>query len=121
MKDLTGLAKTLSDENRLKILRLLMEKDMCVCELMEVTGAPQARLSQHLLRLRNEGLVTDRRESQWVIYSLNKKEFRNRFETLRKFLFSQGGAAGFLDDELGRLGNLACRGTIKEKLHGGRG
>ena len=62
----------LSDETRLEIVRLLSHGERCVCELQEVLGAAQSRLSFHLKTLKDAGLVTDRREGRWVYYAVNR-------------------------------------------------
>ncbi len=61
----------LSDETRLEIVRLLSHGERCVCELQDVLGAAQSRLSFHLKTLKDAGLVTDRRDGRWVYYALN--------------------------------------------------
>lgn len=60
----------LSDETRLQILERLREGERCVCELTDVLGAAQSRLSFHLKTLKDAGLVTDRREGRWSYYAL---------------------------------------------------
>lgn len=62
--------KAISDETRLRILVLLHEKELCVCELCEVLEEPQPKISRHLARLRDAGFVRDVRRGQWVFYSL---------------------------------------------------
>lgn len=62
----------LSDETRLEIVRLLSHGERCVCELQDVLGAAQSRLSFHLKTLKDAGLVTDRREGRWVYYAVNR-------------------------------------------------
>ena len=62
----------LSDETRLEIVRMLSHGERCVCELTDVIGAAQSRLSFHLKTLKDAGLVTDRREGRWVYYALNR-------------------------------------------------
>jgi len=62
----------LADPTRLAALRLLWDgKEHCVCELMSKLGATQSRMSRHMATLKAAGLVTDRRDRQWVRYSLN--------------------------------------------------
>ena len=61
----------LSDETRLEILRLLSHGERCVCELQDVLGAAQSRLSFHLKTLKDARLVTDRRDGRWVYYAVN--------------------------------------------------
>jgi len=63
----------LSDETRLEIVGLLSHGERCVCELQDVLGAAQSRLSFHLKTLKDAGLVTDRREGRWVYYSLSRE------------------------------------------------
>ena len=62
----------LADETRLQLVELLSHRERCVCELQEVLGAAQSRLSFHLRALKDAGLVSDRREGRWVYYALNR-------------------------------------------------
>lgn len=66
--------KGLSDETRLRILNLLYEKELCVCDIMEALQISQAKASRHLIYLKNAGLVRDRKYAQWVYYSMSKDE-----------------------------------------------
>lgn len=71
--DLAGLSQTLRvlvDPNRLRILRLLTRQEMCVCDVMDQLGLGQSLVSHHLSVLKRIGLVQDRREAQWVYYSV---------------------------------------------------
>ena len=78
MKQELTLFKALSDETRLRIMVLLSEKELCVCQLMWALDLDQAKTSRHLTVLRNSGLVNDRREGLWIFYSL--AEPRNALE-----------------------------------------
>jgi ArsR family transcriptional regulator len=72
--DLTQAARwfhALSDETRLEIVRRLGSGERCVCELTDLLGAAQSRLSFHLKTLKTAGIVTDRKEGRWVYYALN--------------------------------------------------
>jgi ArsR family transcriptional regulator len=69
---LEGLFKALADTTRLRILRLLMAGEVCVCHIHEALNIPQSRASRHLAYLRRAGLVTTRRQGLWVHYSLSK-------------------------------------------------
>ena len=64
------LLKAMSNENRLIILCHLGEKELSVSELNQYIDLSQSSLSQHLARLRNDGLVKTRRESQTIFYSI---------------------------------------------------
>ncbi|MDI3327861.1 MAG: metalloregulator ArsR/SmtB family transcription factor, partial [Alicyclobacillaceae bacterium] len=63
--------KALADKTRLHILALLRGGEMCVCELVEVLQMTQPAVSQHLRRLKQAGLVKERKTAQWVFYRLD--------------------------------------------------
>lgn len=68
------LCKALADDTRLRLAVLLFRYgELCVCDLVEALQLPQPTVSRHLAQLRNAGLVTDRREGQWVHYRLAEK------------------------------------------------
>jgi len=66
------ILKCLSDDTRLsRTLPIQQEGEVCVCELMEALEQSQPKISRHLAQLRNCGLLVDRRQQQWVFYSLH--------------------------------------------------
>ena len=66
--------KCLADETRLKSLLLIeKEQELCVCELMAALEESQPKISRHLALLRKCGLLTDKRQGQWVFYSINSE------------------------------------------------
>lgn len=65
-----ALLKAISDPTRLKLVKLLQMRSMCVCELADALAIAQPTVSQHLRRLKAVGLVRERREGQMVCYSL---------------------------------------------------
>jgi ArsR family transcriptional regulator len=72
MTDPVTLLAALADPTRLAALRLLRDgQEHCVCEMVVRLGATQSRMSRHMATLRAAGLVTDRRDAQWVRYRLN--------------------------------------------------
>ena len=71
MNDPVSLLSALAEPTRLAALRILWDGgEHCVCELMVRLGASQSRMSRHMAVLRTVGLVTDRRDAQWVRYRL---------------------------------------------------
>jgi len=66
----SGFFRALADETRLRILRLLEVREMCVCEIMVALDLTQPTASHHLGILENAGLVNDRKEGKWVFYSV---------------------------------------------------
>lgn len=66
------LFSLLSDETRLRCLVLLQKKEeLCVCEISQIIGSIQPKISRHLALMRTSGLVSDKRSGQWVYYSLH--------------------------------------------------
>jgi len=59
-----------TDETRLRIINLLYERELCVCDLEAILGTAQAKISRHLALLRNADLVRHRKIAQWSFYSL---------------------------------------------------
>ncbi len=72
METLTMVLKALADRNRLRIIKLLEKKNMCVCELAFVLGITQPSVSRHLKKLETAGLIEGEQESFWTNYSLKK-------------------------------------------------
>jgi len=69
--DAAGLLKLLANENRLLILcRLVLARELSVNELAEAVGLSQSALSQHLAKMREDGLLATRREAQTVFYRI---------------------------------------------------
>jgi ArsR family transcriptional regulator len=79
----TRLLKSLANETRLKLLRLLNEREMCVCELTVALDLTQPTASHHLNILENMRLIRDRKEGKWVFYSVSRpKLVQNLFDFL---------------------------------------
>lgn len=74
MRKLEDIFKALGDGTRLRIMSILLNQELCVCEIVEALKLPQPRISRHLGILKDAGLVTDRREGQMVYYHLNSGE-----------------------------------------------
>jgi ArsR family transcriptional regulator len=73
MRELIKILDALSDETRLRMVTLLSGGELCVCEIMQALDISQTRASRNLGILRDAGLLVDRREGQWVYYSLSKE------------------------------------------------
>ncbi len=71
MPEMLRVFKALADGTRLRIIRLLRERDLCVCEIVFILGLAQSRRSHPLRILREAGLVEDTRDGQWIIYRLS--------------------------------------------------
>ena len=70
MRDFIKVMKALSYPNRVKMLKLLQRRVMCVCEIQEALGLAQSTASKHLKILEEAGLITYLKEGPWVYYRL---------------------------------------------------
>lgn len=71
--EIAKLFKLLGDETRLRILMLLMQKELCVCQIMGVLGISQPLISRNLSILSSAGLLAERRKGKLNFYSVRKK------------------------------------------------
>ncbi len=71
MRDLIKATKSLSDETRLRIVNLLLERECCVCEVMQALDITQTRASRNLSALYDAGFLALRKEGPWALYSIN--------------------------------------------------
>jgi ArsR family transcriptional regulator len=116
MKELLRIFKALSDSTRLRIFRLLVRRDLCVCELMYVLEMPQSRVSHQLRLLRDADLVEDRREGKWIIYTVPDQVKKNLEPLLRQFPGPESGSAADAVKDIERLD--ICR---RQNVRGTRG
>jgi ArsR family transcriptional regulator len=65
----------LSEPLRVKTIELLRGKELCVCDLCDVLGVTQSKLSFHLKNLKEAGLIRGRQEGRWIYYSLDLPQF----------------------------------------------
>ncbi|MFQ6613137.1 MAG: ArsR/SmtB family transcription factor [Fidelibacterota bacterium] len=71
MKNTVSILKALSDPQRLRILKMLELRSLCVCEITAVLNLAISTVSKHLAILRQAGLIRDWKEGKWVNYKLN--------------------------------------------------
>lgn len=71
MREFIRVMKAVSDPNRVKILKMLQHRTLCVCELQAALGIAQPTVSKHLKILEEAGLVISRKEGLWVNYQLS--------------------------------------------------
>jgi ArsR family transcriptional regulator len=81
MRNLVKATKALSDETRLRILNLLLVRECCVCEVMQVLDVSQTRASRNLNLLYDAGFLKVRREGLWAYYSIDKSGLPEQFST----------------------------------------
>jgi len=90
MRDVVKAFKAQSDETRLRILNLLLERECCVCEVMQALDISQTRASRNLSALYDAGFLKLRKEGLWSLYSIDREGvvffYSDLVDTVRKAL-----------------------------------
>ena len=105
------LMKACADPTRLRILFLLAERELCVCELVAVLQMPQGKVSRHLGHLRHAGVVIDRRDGTWVHYRLAAAD-SSLMRALLEYLSAEREAQPLAAADLRRLKRLGSAGAL---------
>jgi DNA-binding transcriptional ArsR family regulator len=105
--------KALGDETRIRIVRLLAKRSLCVCQIVDALGEPQYKVSRHLGILKRAGILVDRREGTWMHYSLHPECHPVAVRAIRD-LASQCTDGVFAQDDtrLAKSRPRACRTSI---------
>jgi ArsR family transcriptional regulator len=90
--ELVAIARALADPTRVRIVAALRNGELCVCELVDALDISQSSLSSHLQICRRAGVVTTRKESRWIYYSLS-----TRYAPLIERIFSELQTVGSND------------------------
>ncbi|MGD6819163.1 ArsR/SmtB family transcription factor [Metabacillus sp. 84] len=86
----TVIMKLLGDKTRLTMMKMLQKNECCVCEFTVIFQASQPAISQHLRKLKDAGLVKEKRNGQWIFYSLNQESETYEFvQNLLEFIPDQ--------------------------------
>jgi ArsR family transcriptional regulator, arsenate/arsenite/antimonite-responsive transcriptional repressor len=113
MKDIVKTFKALSDATRVRIVLLLLERDLCVCELVFVLKMEQSRISHQLRILRDADLVEDVREGRWIIYRIPEAVKKNLAPLLRDLAGSAAADSKAALQDIGRL-DLCLRENVRK-------
>jgi len=87
------LFAALADPTRLRIINLLQQGEVCVCDLEAVLQTTQSNVSRHLAKLRSAGAVATRKQAQWIYYSLKPEFALNNAELIKYMLGKMKGSA----------------------------
>lgn len=104
--------KCMADDIRLKCVMLIhLEKELCVCELVEALNEVQPKISRHLALLRQHGILSDRRQGQWIYYRLHPDlpEWANTIVAR-----TANADREFITDEIQRLSAMGDR-PVRER------
>ncbi len=101
MREFIKVMKALSDPNRVKMIKLLQRRVLCVCEIQEALGLAQSTASKHLKILEEAGLITYLKEGPWVNYRLadgtRSPYVANLLGNLRHWLEDDADVAALVD------------------------
>jgi ArsR family transcriptional regulator len=86
LKRQSEIFRALSDKNRLRIIKMLQVKALCVCEITEILGLAASTVSTHLAILKNAGFIKDYKDGKWINYSLNKENNQPEIASLNTAL-----------------------------------
>ncbi|MEM1592296.1 MAG: metalloregulator ArsR/SmtB family transcription factor [Candidatus Bathyarchaeia archaeon] len=81
---LCRIFRALADSNRIRILKLLEVREMCVCEIMIALELTQPTASHHLKILEDAGLIKGRKEGKWVFYKITRPEILKIMQNINK-------------------------------------
>ncbi len=107
--------KALSDESRLRMLNILMQKELCVCEIERALNMSQSNVSRHLCKLKNAEIVTSKKKSQWAYYAINNQFIRGNND-LYKHLKNNFNTAGPFIDDVKKLNSLKKQHALCEDI-----
>ena len=79
MKEMINIFKALSEETRLRILKLLEQGELCVCDIVAALDIVQPKVSFHLNALKEAGFLKDRKQGRWTHYRIDDSDFFRRF------------------------------------------
>lgn len=117
--ELTRVFKALADDTRLRVLALLMDRELCVCQIGEALRLSQPNASKHLNRLRDAGIIECNKVSQWCFYRFSPS-FMSGFIALHAFLRDRFEHGAQYQRDLGALNrviesNLCCREVLAKR------
>lgn len=94
MRHLVRTTKALADEGRIRILGALKERELCVCQLIELLGLAPSTVSKHLSILRNARLIISRKQGRWMYYRLAGAEAPEQIIAALAWILRSFGGSG---------------------------
>jgi len=109
LADIVYILKALADENRIRILNLLRNGELCVCDIETVLCIKQSNTSRHLNRLKIAGIIASEKKSQWVYYRLKDETFV-KFPFLSMIVNEEVGKISICKEDLELLTKIKANG-----------
>jgi ArsR family transcriptional regulator len=95
--------KALGDPNRLRIMKMLEQRELCVCEIRTILKLSNSTVSEHLAVLREAGLIRDAKVGKWVNYRLNKCTNNQLIQNTLRFLVRSLGYEGLFKSDITKV------------------
>lgn len=111
--------KAISDETRIRILKVLLERECCVCEVMQTLNISQSRASRNLGILEDAGFIKSRRNGLWIVYSIDEQRMNSYAAPLIELLRGSLVNEEIIQQDRERLSRATRVGprAITESLH----
>jgi ArsR family transcriptional regulator, arsenate/arsenite/antimonite-responsive transcriptional repressor len=109
MKNIVTFSKALADPTRWRIIRLVTDQALCVCELADILEMPQSSVSSHVQIIRKAGLLESEKREKWTYFQIHG-DYAKLVESLAKF-FSDSDSLFSQDDHARSLQRLTLRET----------
>ena len=121
MRETIKTFKALSDETRLRILSILLERECCVCEVMQALDISQTRASRNLTSLYEAGFLKLRKDGVWSLYSVDRDEMNEYLTDLVRAVTKTLKGNRTLEQDRERLRKAVRVGpSCAEKMRGER-
>lgn len=107
--------KALGDQNRFRIVMMLMKRPLCVCELLEVLDIAGGTMSNHLKVLKNAGLISQKKSGKWIEYTISDKSSRDLIDYISAFIVDKS----VIEEDRTQIESLDknfCSGSGKQSL-----
>ena len=108
--------RALSDETRLRIVNLVLERECSVCEIVQATGISQSRASRGLTALQDAGLLKARRDGLWVLYSIDEEGVTGSYPGLTQLIRTATEDSELVALDRERLKTAVREGPCRERL-----
>ena len=108
MKELISVVKALADENRIRCMAALQDRELCVCQLIELVSLAPSTVSKHMSILKQAGLVESRKNGRWVYYQWPSENLTPDIKRILAWLEEILNTQSELKEDRKRLESILC-------------
>ena len=114
MRDLVDIAKVLSDETRVRMLKLLLEREICVCEMLEIIQLSESQISRNLKMLAEAGFLKRSRDGKCIVYAIDRENGNRRCQAILDLLAESYNDTKLVQEDRARLRKVIAE-QVREK------